>query len=56
MLSAIGASVIDRELPVGLADDAFTPDGRSSTTTTRSPSAGILAELAGEVRPLALAA
>src|SRR5215210_684463 len=28
VLGAIGARVIDRELPVGLADDAFTDDGR----------------------------
>src|SRR5919108_6137690 len=28
VLGAIGARVIDRELPVGLADDAFTPAGR----------------------------
>ena len=27
VLSAIGARVIDRELPIGMADDAFTPDG-----------------------------
>ena len=38
VLSAIGARVIDRELPIGLADDAFTPTARSPTTTTPSPS------------------
>ena len=27
MLAAIGARVIDRELPIGMADDAFAADG-----------------------------
>ena len=27
VLSTIGARVLDRELPIGMADDAFTPDG-----------------------------
>ena len=53
VLSAIGARVIDRELPVGMADDAFTPDGSLVDEDLSLALGGILAELAGEARPLA---
>ena len=52
VLSAIGARVIDRELPVGMADYAFTADG-ALADDGHAPALGeILAELAGETRPL----
>ena len=38
VLSAIGARVIDRELPVAMADDAFTPDGGLADADQRSRS------------------
>ncbi len=57
VLSAIGARVIDRELPVAMADEAFTPDGSLVDDDLSLALGGILAELAGEVRPaVALAA
>jgi chromate reductase len=56
VLAAIGARVVDRELPVGMADDAFTPDGALADDDLSLALAGILAELAGEVSPLTLAA
>ena len=46
---AIGARVIDRELPVGVADDAFGPDGSLADPDLALALGGILAELAGEV-------
>ena len=51
VLSAIGARVIDRELPVGMADDAFDADGTLADEDHSLALAGILAELAGETRP-----
>ena len=36
VLGAIGARVVDRELPVGLADDAFTDDGRLADSGPRA--------------------
>jgi chromate reductase, NAD(P)H dehydrogenase (quinone) len=48
VLSAIGARVVDRELPVGLADDAFTEDGRLADPDLELVLADLLAELAGE--------
>jgi len=56
VLSAIGARVIDRELPVAMADDAFTPGGALADDDLALALGGILAELAGEARPLTLAA
>jgi len=57
VLSAIGARVIDRELPVGMADGAFADDGGLADEDLSLALAGILAELVGEARPLeALAA
>ena len=49
MLSAIGARVIDRELPIGLADDAFHEHGGLADADQALALAGILAELAGDV-------
>jgi chromate reductase len=51
VLAAIGARVVDRELPVGLADDAFEPDGSLADPDLSLALAGILAELAGELVP-----
>ena len=36
VLAAIGARVLDRELPVGMADDAFTADARLADPTSSS--------------------
>ena len=55
VLSAIGARVIDRELPVGMADDAFHPDGTLLDDDLSLALAGILAELHAETRPLVTA-
>ena len=51
VLAALGARVIDRELPVGHADEAFDGD-RLADRELELTLAGILAELAAEVRPL----
>jgi chromate reductase, NAD(P)H dehydrogenase (quinone) len=48
VLTALGARVVDRELPVGLADDAFTEDGRLADPDLELVLADLLAELAGE--------
>jgi chromate reductase, NAD(P)H dehydrogenase (quinone) len=50
VLSAIGARVVDRELPVGLAADAFTDEGRLADPDLELVLADLLAELQGEVR------
>jgi chromate reductase len=55
VLSAIGARVIDRELPVGLAADAFAEQGRLADPDLELVLADVLAELLGEV-PVAVAA
>ena len=52
VLGVIGADVLDRELPVGLADDAFAADGTLLDDDLSLALAGILAELQAEVRPL----
>jgi chromate reductase len=52
VLSAIGARVVDRELPVGLADDAFAEDGRLADSDLELVLADLLAELAGEASPV----
>jgi len=49
VLGAIGARVVDRELPVGLADDAFTDEGRLAETDLELMLADLLAELLAEV-------
>ena len=51
VLAAIGARVVDRELPVALADDAFELDGSLVDADLSLALAGILAELAGELVP-----
>ena len=52
MLGAIGARVVDRELPVGLADDAFTAEGRLADEDAELVLADLLAELLGELEPV----
>jgi chromate reductase, NAD(P)H dehydrogenase (quinone) len=52
VLGAIGARVVDRELPVGLADDAFTDDGRLADRDLELMLADLLAELLAEVDPV----
>jgi chromate reductase, NAD(P)H dehydrogenase (quinone) len=49
VLSAIGARVVDRELPVGLAADAFTDEGRLADHDLELVLADTLAELQGQV-------
>src|SRR3954454_24670044 len=51
VLAALGARVIDRELPVGHADEAFAGD-RLADGDLELALAGILAELVGETRPV----
>ena len=51
VLGAIGRTRIDRELPVGLADDAFTDDGRLADEDQELVLADLLAELVGELEP-----
>ena len=48
--TAMGARVIDRELPVGQAADAFTEDGRLADDELELVLADLLAELVGEGR------
>jgi chromate reductase len=55
VLSAIGARVIDRELAVGLADDAFSDDGRLADPDLELALADTLAELVAEAQPVAAA-
>jgi chromate reductase len=50
VLAAIGARVIDHELPVGLADDAFTDTGRLTDTDVEFVLADLLSQLLGDVR------
>jgi len=54
VLSAIGARVIDRELPIGMADDAFHAHGALVDEDLSLALAGILAELHAETRDPAL--
>jgi chromate reductase len=56
VLMAIGARVIDRELPVGLADDAFTRAGELEDADVAVALGDLLAELLGEIRPATVAA
>ena len=56
VLGAIGARVVDRELPVGLADDAFTEDGRLADSDLELTLADLLAELLAEVDAVKVAA
>lgn len=50
VLAAIGARVVDRELPIGLAADAFTADERLADPELELVLADLLAELQSEVR------
>ena len=56
VLGAIGARVVDRELPVGQAADAFGFDGRLADAELELMLADLLAELLAEVPQVALAA
>jgi chromate reductase len=49
VLGAIGARVVDSELPVGLAGEAFTEEGRLADSDLELALADLLAELRGEV-------
>jgi chromate reductase len=55
VLSASGASVIDEELPVGHADDAFSEDGRLEDPDLRQRYTEILDELVAQAEQLAAA-
>jgi chromate reductase, NAD(P)H dehydrogenase (quinone) len=55
VLGALGGRVIDRELPVASADEAFDGD-HLADRDSELELAGILAELVGEARPLQSAA
>jgi chromate reductase len=54
VLGALGARVIDRELPVGLAHDAFEGDRLADPALASAPGA-LLADLIGQRAELALA-
>jgi chromate reductase, NAD(P)H dehydrogenase (quinone) len=56
VLGAIGARVVDRELPVGLADDAFADDGSLADDEQRLVLGDLVAELLGELQPAGIAA
>ncbi len=49
VLSAIGARVVDRELPVGLADSAFADDGALADPGHEETLGAMLDELVGEL-------
>jgi len=55
VLSTIGARVVDRELPVGRAAEAFLEDGELADPELRRELASILEELVTEVRGRPLA-
>jgi chromate reductase len=50
VLGAIGARVIDRDLPVSAADDAFDAEGQLASDEQRGKLAAIVSELVEEVR------
>jgi chromate reductase len=50
VLGSIGARVVDEELPVGQAHEAFASDGNLADPNLRSALAGIVERLLGEVR------
>ncbi len=50
VLKAIGAHVVEGELPVGRAHDAFAADGGLDDPTLRSALAALVEQLLGEVR------
>jgi len=45
VLAHVGARVLDTELPVGVADEAFAPDGRLADPQQRAALADLLADL-----------
>lgn len=51
VLSTAGARVIDRELPIATAEEAFTVDGRLVEAEHRDGLASILEQLVAEARP-----
>jgi hypothetical protein len=56
VLTAIGANVIDRELPVPMADEIVRDREKLESSGTHSLIIGILAELLDEVQPAKVAA
>ena len=56
VLGASGARVVDRELPVGLADDAFADDGGLTDDEQRLILADLVTELLAEAEPSRIAA
>ena len=56
VLQAMGAHVVERELPVGLADDAFLDEGRLADRDLELQLADLLAELVAEAAPVGAAA
>jgi len=56
VLAAIGADVLDRELPVGMVHDAFTPHGTLADPDLADALRGLVIELTGAAQPLAVAA
>ena len=56
VLSASGADVVENELPVGMADSAFTDDGRLADPELAARLADVVGDLAREVTAPAQAA
>jgi chromate reductase, NAD(P)H dehydrogenase (quinone) len=56
VLSTIGARVVDRELPLGQADESLGPDGLPVDAAAREALAATLDELLDLARPVTLAA
>jgi chromate reductase len=56
VLGAMGARVVDLEIPVGLAAEKFDEEGRLVDEAVRASLTGVLAMLAGEARPELVAA
>jgi chromate reductase len=52
VLKAIGAAVVERELPVGQADAAWAPDGTLADADLRAALAEIVGELVEQVAPM----
>ena len=55
VLHTAGARVVDRELPVAVADEAFTDDGRLADHDLEVELGGILAELLAQAEPVQVA-
>jgi chromate reductase len=53
VLTTIGADVLDRELPVGQADDAFDADGRLRDPGVEAALAQVVAALVERATPVA---